>query len=133
MNKQESIKIITDILYFLDIRKNEFADKIGYPAQKIYDILNQNNASKLNNAMINNIIDAFPQLNEDYVRSGAGSVFKADVMNEENSLDVIKKSLEYTAKSVLIQAETNKINAESFDRMTRSLEKLINLIEDRFK
>lgn len=132
MNKELSIKIMNELLYTLKLSKQEFAKSIGIKRQKIYDILNPKNASKISDSLAEVIAETYPQISKEYLFTGSGMILNAEAINENATKYDIIKSLEKISDSVLNNSQANIIYAEAFNRLTKNQERIIAILETKY-
>lgn len=138
MTKELTIKIINELLFILGVNKQELAESLGLDRQKIYSLLNPKTATKINKEFADLVCDKFADINRDYLLTGEGIIKNVNLMNTETDKQVIELALSNIAKSLLNNSEANKDNAkanlltsEAFNRLTLSMERVIDLLEKK--
>lgn len=153
-NNGERIKMI--ISQFCK-SKADFARKVGESPQTVSNWVSRDNGMNV----LNKIIEAFPDVNSDWLMTGHGSMIKEDSYgfseNTDNKTytgsDNIKEISQYemptinemikvisllseqgkeNAQANKINAEANKINAEANDRNSRNMERMMEMLEKMF-
>lgn len=138
MTKELTIKIIQELLFKLGLNKQELAESIGVDRQKVYNLINPKNSSKLSEEFADLVCAKFPQINKDYLVSGDGYIINVALMDDTVNKRTITQALSDISKSLLNNSEANKDNAkanlltsEAFNRLTLSMERVIDLLEKK--
>lgn len=89
----------------------------------------QNTNDRIRRSSLNQISNAFPQLNVDWIISGMGEMLLPEEQNPSNIsslVRIVSKLVEHGE----VNAEANRINAEANLKHAQNFERLIALIED---
>lgn len=89
----------------------------------------QNTNDRIRRSSLNQISNAFPQLNVDWIISGKGEMLLPEGLNPSNLsslVNIVSKLVEQGEAN----AEANRINAEANLKHAQNFERLIALIED---
>ena len=120
----ETKSILERILEDQGLTVKEFAEKIGYPAKKLYDI-KQGRTKRFSDELLQIISDRFPNYSRVWLMTGMGDVYVSNASapvftntgnNVQNEQNVISKDMIELIKSSMAQtdramAQTDKVIA----------------------
>ena len=89
----------------------------------------QNTNDRIRRSSLNQISNAFPQLNVDWIISGMGEMLLPEEQNPSNISSLVRIVSKLVEQGE-VNAEANRINAEANLKHAQNFERLIALIED---
>ena len=113
------------------VTPNNFAQKLGYTrSQTIYDILNCKSAPSFDffNRFQNS--EYSEMINIDWLLTGRGSISKKTYLSENK---LAENKIEYKKPTICKECELLKEQITALNKLIRSYEKQINLIEEKYE
>lgn len=139
MTKENTIKVVHEILNHTGLNAKAFSDSIGKDRpQWLYNVLNPDNSSGLSVRMVDVICEVYPELSRSYLLTGEGSLLRAD--KAENIQQNINSS--HITQTGNIEAPTAQMDklisvlAEQSQQVTKAqeqIDRLITIIEKQSK
>jgi hypothetical protein len=131
MTKENTIKVVHEILNHTGLNAKAFSDSIGKDRpQWLYNVLNPDNPSGLSVRMVDVICEVYPELSRSYLLTGEGSLLRAD--KAENIQQNINSS--HITQTGNIEAPTAQMDklisvlAEQSQQVTKAQEQIDRLI-----
>lgn len=131
MTKENTIKVVHEILNHTGLNAKAFSDSIGKDRpQWLYNVLNPDNSSGLSVRMVDVICEVYPELSRSYLLTGEGSLLRAD--KAENIQQNINSS--HITQTGNIEAPTAQMDklisvlAEQSQQVTKAQEQIDRLI-----
>lgn len=138
MTKENTIKIVYEILTHTGLNAKAFSDSIGKDRpQWLYNVLNPENPSGLSSRMVDMICDTYPEFSRSYLLTGEGTLIKTD--KAENIQQNINSSHITQNGNVEASASMDKlinVLAEQSQQVTKAqeqIDRLITLLERNSK
>lgn len=138
MTKENTIKIVYEILTHTGLNAKAFSDSIGKERpQWLYNVLNPENPSGLSSRMVDMICETYPEFSRSYLLTGEGTLIKTD--KAENIQQNINSS--YITQNGNVEASANmdkliNVLAEQSQQVTKAqeqIDRLITLLERNSK
>lgn len=131
MTKENTIKVVHEILNHTGLNAKAFSDSIGKDRpQWLYNVLNPDNPSGLSVRMVDIICEVYPELSRSYLLTGEGSLLRAN--KAENIQQNINSS--HITQTGNIEAPTAQMDklisvlAEQSQQVTKAQEQIDRLI-----
>lgn len=131
MTKENTIKVVHEILNHTGLNAKAFSDSIGKDRpQWLYNVLNPDNPSGLSVRMVDMICEVYPELSRSYLLTGEGTLLRAD--KAENIQQNINSS--HITQTGNIEAPTAQMDklisvlAEQSQQVTKAQEQIDRLI-----
>lgn len=131
MTKENTIKVVHEILNHTGLNAKAFSDSIGKDRpQWLYNVLNPDNSSGLSVRMVDVICEVYPELSRSYLLTGEGSLLRAD--KAENIQQNINSS--HITQTGNVEAPTAQMDklisvlAEQSQQVTKAQEQIDRLI-----
>lgn len=138
MTKENTIKIVYEILTHTGLNAKAFSDSIGKDRpQWLYNVLNPENPSGLSSRMVDMICETYPEFSRSYLLTGEGTLIKTD--KAENIQQNINSSHITQNGNVETSASMDKlinVLAEQSQQVTKAqeqIDRLITLLERNSK
>lgn len=138
MTKENTIKIVYEILTHTGLNAKAFSDSIGKDRpQWLYNVLNPENPSGLSSRMVDMICETYPEFSRSYLLTGEGTLIKTD--KAENIQQNINSSHITQNGNVEVSASMDKlinVLAEQSQQVTKAqeqIDRLITLLERNSK
>lgn len=138
MTKENTIKIVYEILTHTGLNAKAFSDSIGKDRpQWLYNVLNPENPSGLSSRMVDMICETYPEFSRSYLLTGEGTLIKTD--KAENIQQNINSS--HITQNGNVEASANmdkliNVLAEQSQQVTKAqeqIDRLITLLERNSK
>ena len=138
MTKENTIKIVYEILTHTGLNAKAFSDSIGKGRpQWLYNVLNPENPSGLSSRMVDMICETYPEFSRSYLLTGEGTLIKTD--KAENIQQNINSS--HITQNGNVEASANmdkliNVLAEQSQQVTKAqeqIDRLITLLERNSK
>lgn len=138
MTKENTIKIVYEILTHTGLNAKAFSDSIGKERpQWLYNVLNPENPSGLSSRMVDMICETYPEFSRSYLLTGEGTLIKTD--KAENIQQNINSS--HITQNGNVEASANmdkliNVLAEQSQQVTKAqeqIDRLITLLERNSK
>lgn len=130
MTKENTIKIVYEILTHTGLNAKAFSDSIGKERpQWLYNVLNPENPSGLSSRMVDMICETYPEFSRSYLLTGEGTLIKTD--KAENIQQNINSSHITQNGNVEASASMDKlinVLAEQSQQVTKAQEQIDRLI-----
>ena len=130
MTKENTIKIVYEILTHTGLNAKAFSDSIGKERpQWLYNVLNPENPSGLSSRMVDMICETYPEFSRSYLLTGEGTLIKTD--KAENIQQNINSSHITQNGNVETSANMDKlinVLAEQSQQVTKAQEQIDRLI-----
>jgi len=138
-------QIINELLVILGLTIKELSSNVGVSAQTIYDVHQGKTYNGISKKLAGKIVSVYPFINESFLLTGKGEIINK-ISKMENT-EKIEDALERISIAVLNNSESNKINAEASKInaeailksaeashiLSKSLEKILSLLEKNIK
>lgn len=130
MTKENTIKIVYEILTHTGLNAKAFSDSIGKERpQWLYNVLNPENPSGLSSRMVDMICETYPEFSRSYLLTGEGTLIKTD--KAENIQQNINSS--HITQNGNVEASANmdkliNVLAEQSQQVTKAQEQIDRLI-----
>lgn len=130
MTKENTIKIVYEILTHTGLNAKAFSDSIGKDRpQWLYNVLNPENPSGLSSRMVDMICETYPEFSRSYLLTGEGTLIKSD--KAENIQQNINSS--HITQNGNVEASANmdkliNVLAEQSQQVTKAQEQIDRLI-----
>lgn len=138
MTKENTIKIVYEILTHTGLNAKAFSDSIGKERpQWLYNVLNPENPSGLSSRMVDMICETYPEFSRSYLLTGEGTLIKTD--KAESVQQNINSS--HITQNGNVEASANmdkliNVLAEQSQQVTKAqeqIDRLITLLERNSK
>lgn len=138
MTKENTIKVVYEILSHTGLNAKAFSDSIGKDRpQWLYNVLNPENPSGLSSRMVDMICETYPEFSRSYLLTGEGTLIKTD--KAENIQQNINSS--HITQNGNVEASANmdkliNVLAEQSQQVTKAqeqIDRLITLLERNSK
>lgn len=130
MTKENTIKLVHEILTYTGMNAKAFSDSIGKDRpQWLYNVLNPENPTGLSSRMVDMICEVYPEFSRSYLLTGEGTLLKAD--KAENVQQNINSSHITQNGNVETSANMDKlinVLAEQSQQVTKAQEQIDRLI-----
>lgn len=131
MTKENTVRVIQEILVYTGKNAKQFSDSIGKERpQWLYDVLNPSKATGLSSRMVDMICEVYPEFSRSYLLTGEGTLLKADTI-EGNVQQNINSSNITQNGNVEASANMDKlinVLAEQSQQVTKAQEQIDRLI-----
>lgn len=130
MTKENTIKLVHEILTYTGMNAKAFSDSIGKDRpQWLYNVLNPENPTGLSSRMVDMICEVYPEFSRSYLLTGEGTLLKAD--KAENVQQNINSS--HITQNGNVEASANmdkliNVLAEQSQQVTKAQEQIDRLI-----
>lgn len=139
MTKENTIRVIQEILVYTGKNAKQFSDSIGKDRpQWLYDVMNPEKVTGLSSRMVDMICETYPEFSRSYLLTGEGTLLKADTI-EGNIQQNINSSHITQNGNVEASASMDKlisVLAEQSQQVTKAqeqIDRLITLLERNSK
>ena len=138
MTKENTIKIVYEILTHTGLNAKAFSDSIGKERpQWLYNVLNPEKVTGLSSRMVDMICETYPEFSRSYLLTGEGTLIKTD--KAENIQQNINSS--HITQNGNVEASANmdkliNVLAEQSQQVTKAqeqIDRLITLLERNSK
>lgn len=131
MTKENTIRVIQEILVYTGKNAKQFSDSIGKDRpQWLYDVMNPEKVTGLSSRMVDMICETYPEFSRSYLLTGEGTLLKAN--NVEGSVQQNINSHNITQNgNVEASANMDKlinVLAEQSQQVTKAQEQIDRLI-----
>lgn len=139
MTKENTIRVIQEILVYTGKNAKQFSDSIGKDRpQWLYDVMNPEKVTGLSSRMVDMICETYPEFSRSYLLTGEGTLLKADTI-EGNIQQNINSS--HITQNGNVEASANmdkliNVLAEQSQQVTKAqeqIDRLITLLERNSK
>ena len=139
MTKENTIRVIQEILVYTGKNAKQFSDSIGKDRpQWLYDVMNPEKVTGLSSRMVDMICETYPEFSRSYLLTGEGTLLKADTI-EGNIQQNINSS--HITQNGNVEASANmdkliSVLAEQSQQVTKAqeqIDRLITLLERNSK
>lgn len=139
MTKENTIRVIQEILVYTGKNAKQFSDSIGKDRpQWLYDVINPEKVTGLSSRMVDMICETYPEFSRSYLLTGEGTLLKADTI-EGNIQQNINSS--HITQNGNVEASANmdkliNVLAEQSQQVTKAqeqIDRLITLLERNSK
>lgn len=130
MTKENTIKLVHEILTYTGMNAKAFSDSIGKDRpQWLYNVLNPETPTGLSSRMVDMICETYPEFSRSYLLTGEGALLKAD--KAENIQQNINSS--HITQNGNVEASANmdkliNVLAEQSQQVTKAQEQIDRLI-----
>lgn len=138
MTKENTIRVIQEILVYTGKNAKQFSDSIGKERpQWLYDVMNPEKVTGLSSRMVDMICETYPEFSRSYLLTGEGTLIKTD--KAENIQQNINSSHITQNGNVEVSANMDKlinVLAEQSQQVTKAqeqIDRLITLLERNSK
>lgn len=130
MTKENTIKLVHEILTYTGMNAKAFSDSIGKDRpQWLYNVLNPENPTGLSSRMVDMICEVYPEFSRSYLLTGEGSLLKADkaesVQQNINSSNITQNGNVETSANM---DKLINVLAEQSQQVTKAQEQIDRLI-----
>lgn len=139
MTKENTIRVIQEMLVYTGKNAKQFSDSIGKDRpQWLYDVMNPEKVTGLSSRMVDMICETYPEFSRSYLLTGEGTLLKADTI-EGNIQQNINSSHITQNGNVETSANMDKlinVLAEQSQQVTKAqeqIDRLITLLERNSK
>lgn len=139
MTKENTIRVIQEILVYTGKNAKQFSDSIGKDRpQWLYDVMNPEKVTGLSSRMVDMICETYPEFSRSYLLTGEGTLLKAGTI-EGNIQQNINSSHITQNGNVEASASMDKlinVLAEQSQQVTKAqeqIDRLITLLERNSK
>lgn len=138
MTKENTIRVIQEILVYTGKKAKQFSDSIGKDRpQWIYDVMNPEKVTGLSSRMVDMICETYPEFSRSYLLTGEGTLIKTD--KAESIQQNINSS--HITQNGNVEASANmdkliNVLAEQSQQVTKAqeqIDRLITLLERNSK
>lgn len=138
MTKENTIRVIQEILVYTGKNAKQFSDSIGKDRpQWLYDVMNPEKVTGLSSRMVDMICETYPEFSRSYLLTGEGALIKTD--KAENIQQNINSS--HITQNGNVEASANmdkliSVLAEQSQQVTKAqeqIDRLITLLERNSK
>lgn len=138
MTKENTIRVIQEILVYTGKNAKQFSDSIGKDRpQWLYDVINPEKVTGLSSRMVDMICETYPEFSRSYLLTGEGTLIKTD--KAENIQQNINSS--HITQNGNVEASANmdkliNVLAEQSQQVTKAqeqIDRLITLLERNSK
>lgn len=138
MTKENTIKVVYEILTHTGLNAKAFSDSIGKDRpQWLYNVLNPENPSGLSSRMVDMICETYPEFSRSYLLTGEGTLIKTDkadnIQQNINSSHITQNgNVEASAnmdKLINVLAE----QSQQVSKAQEQIDRLITLLERNSK
>jgi hypothetical protein len=138
MTKENTIRVIQEILVYTGKNAKQFSDSIGKDRpQWLYDVMNPEKVTGLSSRMVDMICETYPEFSRSYLLTGEGALIKTDKV--ENIQQNINSS--HITQNGNVEASANmdkliNVLAEQSQQVTKAqeqIDRLITLLERNSK
>lgn len=139
MTKENTIRVIQEILVYTGKNAKQFSDSIGKDRpQWLYDVMNPEKVTGLSSRMVDMICETYPEFSRSYLLTGEGTLLKANTI-EGNIQQNINSS--HITQNGNVEASANmdkliNVLAEQSQQVTKAqeqIDRLITLLERNSK
>lgn len=139
MTKENTIRVIQEMLVYTGKNAKQFSDSIGKDRpQWLYDVMNPEKVTGLSSRMVDMICETYPEFSRSYLLTGEGTLLKADTI-ESNIQQNINSS--HITQNGNVEASANmdkliNVLAEQSQQVTKAqeqIDRLITLLERNSK
>lgn len=138
MTKENTIRVIQEMLVYTGKNAKQFSDSIGKDRpQWLYDVMNPEKVTGLSSRMVDMICETYPEFSRSYLLTGEGTLIKTD--KAENIQQNINSSHITQNGNVEASANVDKlinVLAEQSQQVTKAqeqIDRLITLLERNSK
>ena len=130
MTKENTIRVIQEILVYTGKNAKQFSDSIGKDRpQWLYDVMNPEKVTGLSSRMVDMICETYPEFSRSYLLTGEGTLIKTD--KAENIQQNINSS--HITQNGNVEASANmdkliNVLAEQSQQVTKAQEQIDRLI-----
>lgn len=130
MTKENTVRVIQEILVYTGKNAKQFSDSIGKERpQWLYDVLNPSKATGLSSRMVDMICETYPEFSRSYLLTGEGTLIKTD--KADNIQQNINSS--HITQNGNVEASANmdkliNVLAEQSQQVTKAQEQIDRLI-----
>jgi hypothetical protein len=130
MTKENTIRVIQEILVYTGKNAKQFSDSIGKDRpQWLYDVINPEKVTGLSSRMVDMICETYPEFSRSYLLTGEGTLIKTD--KAENIQQNINSS--HITQNGNVEASANmdkliNVLAEQSQQVTKAQEQIDRLI-----
>lgn len=131
MTKENTIRVIQEILVYTGKNAKQFSDSIGKDRpQWLYDVMNPEKVTGLSSRMVDMICETYPEFSRSYLLTGEGTLLKANTI-EGNVQQNINSS--HITQNGNVEASVNmdkliNVLAEQSQQVTKAQEQIDRLI-----
>ena len=131
MTKENTIRVIQEILVYTGKNAKQFSDSIGKDRpQWLYDVMNPEKVTGLSSRMVDMICETYPEFSRSYLLTGEGTLLKANTI-EGNIQQNINSS--HITQNGNVEASANmdkliNVLAEQSQQVTKAQEQIDRLI-----
>lgn len=138
MTKENTIRVIQEILVYTGKNAKQFSDSIGKDRpQWLYDVMNPEKVTGLSSRMVDMICETYPEFSRSYLLTGEGTLIKTD--KAESIQQNINSS--HITQNGNVEASANmdkliNVLAEQSQQVTKAqeqIDRLITLLERNSK
>ena len=138
MTKENTIRVIQEMLVYTGKNAKQFSDSIGKDRpQWLYDVMNPEKVTGLSSRMVDMICETYPEFSRSYLLTGEGALIKTD--KAENIQQNINSS--HITQNGNVEASANmdkliNVLAEQSQQVTKAqeqIDRLITLLERNSK
>ena len=130
MTKENTIRVIQEMLVYTGKNAKQFSDSIGKDRpQWLYDVMNPEKVTGLSSRMVDMICETYPEFSRSYLLTGEGTLIKTD--KAENIQQNINSS--HITQNGNVEASANmdkliNVLAEQSQQVTKAQEQIDRLI-----
>lgn len=131
MTKENTIRVIQEMLVYTGKNAKQFSDSIGKDRpQWLYDVMNPEKVTGLSSRMVDMICETYPEFSRSYLLTGEGTLLKANTI-EGNIQQNINSS--HITQNGNVEASANmdkliNVLAEQSQQVTKAQEQIDRLI-----
>lgn len=131
MTKENTIKLVHEILTYTGMNAKAFSDSIGKDRpQWLYNVLNPENPTGLSSRMVDMICETYPEFSRSYLLTGEGTLLKADTINGSVQQNINSTNVTQHGN---VEASANmdkliNVLAEQSQQVTKAQEQIDRLI-----
>lgn len=139
MTKENTIRVIQEILVYTGKNAKQFSDSIGKDRpQWLYDVMNPEKVTGLSSRMVDMICKTYPEFSRSYLLTGEGTLLKADTINGSVQQNINSSHITQNGN---VEASANidkliNVLAEQSQQVTKAqeqIDRLITLLERNSK
>lgn len=134
MTKENTIRVIQEILVYTGKNAKQFSDSIGKDRpQWLYDVMNPEKVTGLSSRMVDMICETYPEFSRSYLLTGEGTLIKTD--KAENIQQNINSSHITQNGNVEASASMDKLinvlaeQSQQVSKAQEQIDRLITLLE----
>lgn len=131
MTKENTIRVIQEILVYTGKNAKQFSDSIGKDRpQWLYDVMNPEKVTGLSSRMVDMICETYPEFSRSYLLTGEGTLLKADTIEGSVQQNINSSNITQNGN---VEASANmdkliNVLAEQSQQVTKAQEQIDRLI-----